>query len=112
MPPPRNTLPPVPPPPRNALPPVPPLRNPLPPLAPWLIPPPPRKPPLMDPPPPRRCATPTPAARVQHKTIRNMSLIWRVPLLWSLPPHGRRRKRGICIGGACFSLPTPACGRI
>src|ERR1035438_6169582 len=66
----------------------------LPPLPPRLILPPPREPPPMDPPPPRRCATPTPTARLQHKANRNTSFIWCVPLLGSLPPHGRRCKHG------------------
>src|ERR1035438_5117153 len=64
----------------------------LPPLPPRLTPPPPREPPPMDPLPPCRCATPTPAARLQHNAIRNTSFIWRVPLLGSLPPHGLRCK--------------------
>src|ERR1035437_841560 len=118
--PPRNTPPPIPPrvmppPPRKPPPPIPPRvmpppprkpppvdpprvmppppRKPPPENPPRLILPPPRKPPPVDPPPPRRCATLTPAARLQHKAIRNTSLIWRVPLLGSLPPRRRRRNR-------------------
>src|ERR1022692_3601639 len=53
----------------------------LPPLPPRLILPPLREPPPMDPPPPRRCATPTPTARLQHKANRNTSFIWCV-LYW------------------------------
>src|ERR1035441_3344737 len=94
----------MPPPPRNTLPPPPPPRNTLPPPPLRLIPPPPPEPPLMDPPPPRRCATPTPTARLQHKAIRNTSLIWRVPLLGSLLPHGRQIGRASCRGRVKISV--------
>src|ERR1035437_10361139 len=110
----------IPPPPRK-----PPPMDPPPPIPPRLIPPPPRIPPPMDPPPPRRCATPTPTARLQHKAIRNTSLIWSVPLLGSLLPLRRHcnrvsvlswkslprnvRKNRLAGGSACPTITqTPA----
>src|ERR1035441_1961114 len=91
MPPPRNPPPPLNPPPRNPPPPLnSPPRNPPPPLNPPPPPPraipPPREPPLENPPPARRCAKPAPAARLQHKAIRNTSFIGIVPL-WGAYPH-------------------------
>ena len=76
-----------------------PLPIPPPPIPPRVMPPPPRKPPPPPPPPPRRCATPAPAARLQHKAIRKTSFMGTVPLLGSLPPRRRRRKRAIEDGG-------------